>query len=52
LRLFQNQFFVDGANLSLFFISLLAPGAIFFRRGQRYVVLEVANARGIIGVNH
>src|SRR5882724_587140 len=44
LRLFQNQFFVDGADFGLFFISLLAPCAIFFGGRQWHVVLEVAYA--------
>src|SRR4029077_18296080 len=35
----------------LFFVGLLAAGAIFFRGGQRDIVLEVADAGGVFGVN-
>ncbi|SRR6266853_5805200 len=52
LRLFQNQLFIDSANFGLFFISLFAPRAIFFRRGERHIVFEVTYASSVIGVNH
>src|SRR5271167_2300392 len=51
LGLFENELFVDGANLGLFLEGLLAARAIFFRGGLRDVVLEVANAGGVIGVD-
>src|SRR6266403_304759 len=51
LRLLQHQLFVNRANLGLFFISLLAASAVLFRRGHRNVVLQVAHASGVFGVN-
>src|SRR5262252_1597440 len=51
LGLLQHQLFVDGADLGLLFVSLLAARAIFFGGGQRNVVLEMAHASGILGVN-
>ena len=51
LGLLQHEFFVNRANLGRFLEGLLAANAVFFGRGQRNVVLEVANARGVIGVN-
>src|SRR5690349_23984282 len=47
LGLLQHQFFVDGANLSLFFVSLLAARAVFFGGGQGNVVFEMAHASGV-----
>ena len=51
LGLLQNQLFVDGANLGLLFESLLAAGVVFLGGGQGDVVLEMANAGGVIGVD-
>jgi len=51
LGLLQDEFFVDGADLGLLFERLFAARAIFFRRSQWDVVLEVAHAGGIIRVN-
>src|ERR1700737_3755517 len=51
LGLLQHQLFVDRADLGLFFVSLLTPSAVFFRRGHRNVVLEVAHARSVFGIN-
>src|SRR5882672_9156978 len=51
LRLFENEFFVDGADLGGFLPCLLAAYAVFFGRGQRNVVLEVANAGCVLRVN-
>src|SRR5215469_2456691 len=51
LRLFENQLFVDGANLGLLFEGLLAANAVFFGRGHRDVVLDVADASGIRSVD-
>ena len=51
LRLLEHQFFVDGANFSLFLNSLLAANTILFRGRQGDVVLQVANARSIISVD-
>jgi len=51
LRLLQHQFFINRADLGLFLVSLLAASAIFFRRRHRNVVLEVAHARSVFGVN-
>src|SRR5580704_49639 len=48
LGLFENELFVDGANFSLFFESLLAASAIFFRGSLRNVVFKVADASGVI----
>src|SRR5438876_7608075 len=52
LRLLENEFFVDGANLGGFFPRLLAADAVFFGRGQRNVMLEVADAGSVFRVNH
>src|ERR1700680_1574963 len=51
LSLLQHQLFVDGADLGLFLVGLLAASAIFFRGGQRNVVLEVADACGVFRVD-
>src|SRR6266481_423363 len=51
LGLLQNEFFVDGANPGLLLESHLAANAVLFGSGQRDVVLQVANARGVIGVD-
>src|SRR6266446_7769288 len=51
LGLFQDQLFVDGADFGLFLVGLLATGAIFFRGGLRNVVFEVADTRGVCGVD-
>src|SRR5882757_1626321 len=51
LGLLQNEFFVDGANPGLLLKSGLATDAVLFGGGQRNVVLQVANARGVIGIN-
>src|SRR5579859_7531255 len=51
LGLLQNQFFVDGADPSLLFESHLAADAVLLGSGQRNVVLQVANACRIIGIN-
>src|SRR5208283_508598 len=51
LRLLQNELLVDGADFGLLFESLLAAEAVFFGSGHRDVVLDVANAGGVIGVN-
>src|SRR5690349_7439829 len=51
LRLLQHQLFVDGADFGLFFVGLFAADTIFFGRGQRNIVLEVANARVVFGVD-
>src|SRR5271169_5326616 len=50
LGLLQNQLFVNGADLSLFFKSFLAAEAVFFGGGHRNVVLDVTNTGGIFGV--
>src|SRR4029077_18039621 len=52
LRLFQDEFFVDGADFGLFFVSLFAARAIFFGGGETNVVLELTKASGVVGVNH
>src|SRR5208283_4726463 len=52
LRLLQDELFVDGADFGLLFESLLAAEAVFFGGGHRDVVLDVANAGGVIGINH
>src|SRR3984893_6071768 len=51
LSLLQHQLFVDGADFGLFFVGLLAARAIFFRGGQRNVVFEVADTRGVFSVD-
>src|SRR5258708_9030285 len=51
LRLRQHQLFVNGPDLGLFLVSFLAASAVFFRRGHRNVVLKVAHARSVFGVN-
>src|SRR3989454_2979298 len=51
LRLLEHQLFVNRANLGLLFVSLLAARALFFRRSHRDVVLQVAHARSVFGVN-
>src|ERR1700719_802169 len=51
LRLLQHQLFVDRANLGLLFVSFLTPSAVFFRRGHRNIVLQVAHASSVFGVN-
>ncbi len=51
LRLLQHQLFVNGPDLGLFLVSFLAASAVFFRRGHRNVVLKVAHARSVFGVN-
>src|SRR5262249_8136321 len=51
LGLLENELFVDGAHFGLFFEGLLTARAIFFGSGQGHIVLEVANASGVIGVN-
>src|SRR5262249_47397396 len=43
--------FVDGANLGLFLVSLLAARAVLFNSDQRNIVLEMAHAGGVLGVN-
>src|SRR5690349_14257340 len=51
LRLLQHKFFVNGANFSLLFVSLLAAGALFFGGCQGNIMLEMADTRGVRGVN-
>ena len=51
LGLLQHQLFVNLADLGGFLEGLLAADAVFFGRGLRNIVLEVAHARGIFGVN-
>ena len=51
LGLLENEFFIDGADFGLFLEGLFAARAIFFRGRLRNVVLEVADASGVIGVN-
>src|SRR6266849_1602442 len=51
LGLLQDQLFVDGADLGLFLVGLLATGTIFFRGGLRNVVFQVADTRGVFGVD-
>src|SRR5215470_3981416 len=51
LGLLQHQLFVDGANLGLLFVGLLAARAVFFGGGQGDVVLEMAHASRVFGVN-
>src|SRR5258708_7127104 len=52
LGLLQNQFFVDGANTGLLLKSHLAADAVLFGSGQRNVVLQVPNARSVIGIDN
>src|SRR5260370_18191783 len=42
LGLLQDQLFVDGADLGLFLVGLLATGTIFFRGGLRNALFQVA----------
>src|SRR5216684_3560714 len=51
LRLLQHQLFINRPDLGLFLVSLLTASAVFFRRGHRNVVLEVAHASSVLGVN-
>src|SRR5208337_1291408 len=51
LGLLQNQLLVDSANPGLLFESRLAANAIFLGSRQGNVVLQVTNARRVIGVN-
>src|ERR1700687_1888714 len=51
LGLLEYQLFVDGADLGLFFVGFLAARTIFFRGGLRNVVFEVADTRGVFGVD-
>src|SRR6202795_1374512 len=51
LRLLEDQLFVDGTDFGLFGQGLLAAYAVFFARGEGNVVLEVANAGGVVGVD-
>src|SRR5258706_6663775 len=52
LGLLQNEFFVDGANTGLLLKSRLATDAVLFGGGQGNVVLQVANARSVIGIDN
>ena len=51
LRLLQHQFFVNRADLGLLFVSLFAASALLFGRGQRNVMLQVANTRCVVSIN-
>src|SRR5882757_9254502 len=51
LRLLQYQLFVDSTNTGLLLKSRLAADAVLFSSGQRNIVLQVANARSVIGVD-
>src|ERR1700720_624186 len=51
LGLLQHQFFVNSADLGLFLKRLLPARPILFGRRQGDVMLEVAHASGIVGVN-
>src|SRR6266699_6039113 len=51
LRLLQHQLLVNRADLGLLFVSLFAASALLFRRGQRNVMLELAHASSVFGVN-
>src|SRR5215472_9864974 len=50
-RLLENQLLVDSAHLGGFLVGLPAARAVFFGGRERNVVLEMANARGIIGID-
>src|SRR6267143_1528131 len=52
LGLLQHELFVDGANTGLLLKSHLAADAVLFGSGQRNVVLQVANARSVIGIDN
>src|SRR5580700_1249664 len=49
--LLQHELFVNAANLGGLFERLLAANTVFFGRGHRNVVFQVANARGVFGIN-
>ena len=49
--LLQHELFVNAANLGGLFERLLAANTVFFGRGHRNVVFQVANARGVISID-
>src|SRR5258708_33951822 len=51
LGLLEDELFVDGADLGLLFVGLFAARPLFFGGGQWNVMLEMANAGGVISVN-